>query len=320
MMRGSSLGGAAALATACSLVALGACGVDITGTLADGDAGSTGDATTDATGKDATADARDDGAATKDGSDDGGGGGDGGPDGARDASADAAADATDGGPCALPDGGAGITCAGTCVDPGNDHEHCGSCVPCAASAACETGACVDVAASLSGLRYEQPCNNGIRPFCGTGAGGSKTAAVTGTTGKSYEIAFRVRGVVEQKQYNNTTAGGATGTNASFFIAAGTPNGDGWNVVALGVSAPVGRVYFNAGASNHSYSDGLDYHATLRANAGATLTLAVDPRDGLEAPNVDNGGTPIVVPGIAPAPNPFDGQFIQLDVESVRALP
>jgi hypothetical protein len=217
---------------------------------------------------------------------------DGGADGALDAIADAAPDA-----------------AG---DSG--------CAACAASAACETGKCVDVAVLLTALRYEQPCTLPSRPFCGTGASGSKAVALTGTLGNNYDITIHVRGVVEQKTYNGSAAGGATGTNASFFITAGTTNIDGFAVYGMNVSAPAAKVFFNAGTSGHSYSDGIDYHATIRATGGATLTLAGDPVDGAEAPNVDDGGTAIVIPGIPPAPNPFDGQFLQLDVESVRLVP
>ena len=37
----------------------------------------------------------------------------------------------------------------------------------------------------------------------------------------------------------------------------------------------------------------------------------------EIPNVDDQGNPIVVPEISPAPLPYDGQFIQVDVVAVN---
>jgi hypothetical protein len=49
-------------------------------------------------------------------------------------------------------------------------------------------------------------------------------------------------------------------------------------------------------------------------------LSVDPVDALEAPNVDQQNKPIVIPVIPPAPIAFDGQFLQLDVESVKTVP
>jgi len=295
------------------MCALGACALDLTGTLAVGGGG--GDA-----GVDATTDAGPDAAGDATPGPDGGGDGGGGTDAAPDARVDGGADG--GGVCALSDGGAGITCAGACVDPSNDHEHCGGCSPCAAAAACESGACVDVAISLAAFRYEQPCTSAPTPYCATGGGGSRAITLTGTTGKTYELAIHVRGVVEQKTYNASTDGNATGTNASFFLAGGNPKNDLWNVFSLTVSAPSSTAYFNSGASGHTYSDGIDYHATIRAAAGASVTLSGDPVDALEAPNVDQQqpGRPIVIPGIPPAPNPFDGQFLQLDVESVKTVP
>jgi hypothetical protein len=40
-------------------------------------------------------------------------------------------------------------------------------------------------------------------------------------------------------------------------------------------------------------------------------------DGHQITNVDAGGNPIVVPGIAPAPAAYHGQFIEMDVVSVK---
>ena len=41
-------------------------------------------------------------------------------------------------------------------------------------------------------------------------------------------------------------------------------------------------------------------------------------DGHEIENGDASNNPIVVPSIAPAPSPYDGQFIQMDVDAVTA--
>jgi len=41
---------------------------------------------------------------------------------------------------------------------------------------------------------------------------------------------------------------------------------------------------------------------------------------LQVENVDASGTPFVVPGVAPAPAPYDGQFVQVDVVSVARAP
>ncbi len=48
-------------------------------------------------------------------------------------------------------------------------------------------------------------------------------------------------------------------------------------------------------------------------------LSVMPIDGHEIENVDAGGTPIVIPEIAPAPAAYAGQFVQVDVVDVATL-
>ncbi len=224
-------------------------------------------------------------------------------------------------PCALGDGGVGIACADGCVDPSRDQANCGGCaVACNAASACE-GACVEVAASLVAFRIEQRCTNGDSPYCETnGAPSSKIALLKGTQGKAYDLTLRFRGIVEQKKYDGASAAAATGTRANFFGSGGTPAQDNWNVYSLLVPEPAVTLRLNRGTSGNDYVDRIDYTATIRAAARATLTLAVAPIDNREAKNRDNGGQTLVVPVIPPAPNAFDGQFVQIDVTGVREAP
>jgi hypothetical protein len=225
------------------------------------------------------------------------------------------------GPCTQDSGGAGVLCDGKCVDTARNHENCGSCgSACAATAACE-GACVEVAQALTAFRYEYMCQNGNSP-CGAGAPPPpKTATLTGTPGKSYVLGVRVRGVVEQDSYSGGTAGSAQGTNASFFIVGGTQSDTQWNSYSLAVSSPAKISYLNSGAAGHNYVDGIDYKVRIDANAGATITLDAASSDTLIIKNRDQAnGTAIVIPSIPPAPAAFDGQFVQIDVESVALAP
>ena len=53
------------------------------------------------------------------------------------------------------------------------------------------------------------------------------------------------------------------------------------------------------------------------DAGAKLTLTADAGgDAIQTKNRDEDGDPIVVPGVPPEGEPFDGQFVQLDLVSV----
>ena len=51
-------------------------------------------------------------------------------------------------------------------------------------------------------------------------------------------------------------------------------------------------------------------------AGTSVTLRALSVDHVQARNLSTMVVPIVVDGIPPAPLPYDGQFIQMDVLSV----
>jgi len=176
----------------------------------------------------------------------------------------------------------------------------------------------DVAAALSGLRWQIPCvTNTTAQLCTTAAAPvTVSAALTGAAGVSYDVALRFRGVVEPKTYTG-------GARVGWFQAGGTPAADTANIYRLTVSDPVQTFFVNAGTtrpSNMLYCEAFDYQATVRANAGATFTLSAEPLDALQIRNLDSGGTPIVVPEVAPAPAAYAGQFVQMDVVSVARAP
>lgn len=224
--------------------------------------------------------------------------------------------------CSLADGGGnGALCGGNCVDLARNHDNCGGCgLACPGSSACE-GSCVAVAAALDKLRYELPCGIAAGAFCSSSPPAAKVVTLTGTASASYALTLRMRGVVEQKSYAVAVAGAASGTNAAFFITAGTPALDLWNTYLLKFSSPVALVYLNSGSSLHSYADAIDYTTTMQAAAGATVTLDSESPDSSIVRNRDQAsGAAIVIAGVSPAPQPFDGQFVQVDVVSVALSP
>jgi hypothetical protein len=99
--------------------------------------------------------------------------------------------------------------------------------------------------------------------------------------------------------DNTTLAGATGTTYDVTLRirgviepktyAGGTAGDGWN------------------------RDGTPASDTANIYA---LTLQADSLDALQIRNIDENGAPIVVPDVPPAPDAYDGQFVQMDVLSV----
>jgi hypothetical protein len=170
--------------------------------------------------------------------------------------------------------------------------------------------CVEVAAGLSGLRWNLPCGAHDMDTCPTVAD-MKTAMISGQAGKTYAVTLRFRGVIEQKTY-------AGGTGSGYWLAGATAPIDGFNVYSLTVSSPAQVYYLNAGTTGMHRVFTIDYTETVDMDANAMLTLAADPVDGAEIVNTDGMGHSLPVPGIQPYPGVFDGQFIQVDVLSVVA--
>lgn len=202
---------------------------------------------------------------------------------------------------------------------------------CEGGSVASMGKCVNVAGNLDGLRWELPCTNHADPLCFTevGDGGVSevlTSTLGGAPGQTYAVTLHFRGEVEQKTYIGSadagspqTAGAQGLANAEFFVAGGRDNGDTWNIYEMQVSDPPSVYFLNAGMSNFSFTFWIDYTATIPMKAGATLTLFASSVDGREIANIDDlDGGPVLVPGVPPYPQRFDGQFIQMDVVSVVA--
>jgi hypothetical protein len=174
-----------------------------------------------------------------------------------------------------------------------------------------SGVDASVAAALDGLRWELPCTQGVADptVCKTLPSASTSATMGGEPGTTYEVTLRFRGVVEISLYEGGTASGY------WQVGGAPPAGSTINVYGLVVSSPAQTYYVNQGISNR-VAVAIDYTETIPIDAGATVTLLADSRDAFELRNLDGSGQPIVVPGVAPAPLPFDGQFVQMDVVSI----
>jgi hypothetical protein len=226
------------------------------------------------------------------------------------------------------DGAPGIRCddAG-CVDPTSDPANCGGCgsmgFVCEAGAACTMSMCQNVAGSLSGLRWELPCTSAPLNFCNSvldgGAETVVTATLSGATGQKYNVTLHFRGVVEQRTYFGYDGGEADGSsNPGSFIAGGLPPAttDSSNIYELDISNPPQTYYLNSGTSGIDYVWLIDYLATIPMGAGATVTLTANTVDQLEIANHGPDGGPVLVPGVPPYPQPYNGQFVQMDVSAV----
>jgi hypothetical protein len=163
------------------------------------------------------------------------------------------------------------------------------------------------------LRAELPCTGpGGDPIsCQTNTIDNDLGDFWGEVGSSYDVTIRVRGVVEQKAYTGSTEVDGLWANG------GTPDGSTFNIYKLQISSPAQTYYLNYGESFIGRSFALDIQKTVIVDEGAIVELVADAGgDVYQILNRDDGEDPIVIPGIPPAPDAFDGQFIQIDILSV----
>lgn len=170
--------------------------------------------------------------------------------------------------------------------------------------------CVVVPA-LATLRWEMPC---LPQLCGEAcetelAETADAEVLTGEPGVLYDVTLRIRGVVEEKTYLG-------GTEDGHWHEGGEPADDAFNEMYLDISAPPRRYWLNGGTSNQGWCVPLDYQRGVEVEAGATVTIGMFDPNTCQILNQDQpGGDPIVIPDIPPAPNFYDGQFVQVDAVS-----
>lgn len=208
------------------------------------------------------------------------------------------------------DGHGGCDVNATCDDTAQ-----GPACTCKAGYIGDGGTCLDVAAALSGLRWSIPCSATLSALvCSCADPAPVSTVLGGAAGASYDVTLRFRGVVEQKSYMGGQQDGG------FWQVGGAPAGDTYNVYALNISSPSQTYYLNRGASSITRCWVLDYTQTVRVAAGASVSLTAEVRDGQQISNQDGAGTPLRVDGVSTTPDPYAGQFIQMDVVGITRVP
>jgi hypothetical protein len=171
--------------------------------------------------------------------------------------------------------------------------------------------CVDVVGRLHRARAEAACIQDQNDACVPELSAPVTFTAGGEPGAAYQVTVRVRGVVEQKTYTE-------GARNGYWQVGGVPDATGYNVYRLRVGDA--DYYLNAGESEQRRTWLIDYTQNVQVQAGDQVSLATEHSDNAIIKNHDDQGTPIVVPGVPPAPDSFNGQFVQIDVERVEPLP
>lgn len=213
------------------------------------------------------------------------------------------------------------------VDAGPCGGACGAHATCVADAdageacVCDAGyegdgiTCTDVAVMLDGLLWQLPCLGNNDGTACDASSDSDTVTLGGDSTASYNVTLRIRGVVEQRTYTGGTMDGFwySGTTG---VACG---GDSYNIYSLHVSAPDQTYYVNAGTSSITNCWVMDYERTITVQGGATIDLGAESCDSREIVNRDPGGSALSVDGVS-VTQPYDGQFVQIDVVNVQRAP
>lgn len=179
-------------------------------------------------------------------------------------------------------------------------------------------------AAIHGYRFEFPCKDAMPENPKEGADGASglvkgdpkltdnfTAEKDfgGEKGKRYAVTLRFRGVVEPMMYKNGKQVG------DYFYIGGEKNNGTYNVYQIKVSSPESHYFLNRQDKVGHQIFTIDYTQTIEIDGGAKITFHGDGQNGRLITNFKK----LVVPDVAPAPKPYNGQFVQVDVVEVKEV-
>ena len=164
-------------------------------------------------------------------------------------------------------------------------------------------------AALSGRQWLLPCgvHDGSDTTCAC-ASSSVGFTLQDPDPRDYDVTVRIRGVVEGGMYSSSSG-------ADEWLVGGHPTTTYLGVFRLDVSRPPQHYFINGIPSGHLSV--LDYTISLPMSSGATIDLVSDGQDMLELENLDPHGAPYTIEGVTTMPQPYDGEFAQLDVISAQ---
>ncbi len=164
--------------------------------------------------------------------------------------------------------------------------------------------------AMTGQRWLLPCLNNLgNKNCNCAPLLTNDQTLTGSSAERYVVTVRIRGVMEAFGYGGGTAG------PGGWYVGGLQADFGNNVYSIIVSSPAQHYWLNGGTPTAGRSFLYDYTVSFPVDGDATLTYTAAGQDGLQWGNYDAAGQPITIPGVTTTPDPYDGQFAQLDVIS-----
>ncbi|HEX2583495.1 MAG TPA: hypothetical protein VHL14_00060, partial [Steroidobacteraceae bacterium] len=128
-------------------------------------------------------------------------------------------------------------------------------------------------------------------------------------GVLYDVTLHVRGVVEPKNYVGGTV------QFDHFQTGGEAVKNDYNVYNLTVSDPSATYVMNRNEEKVGhYTFSIDYHVTIPIRGGASVTMGSYDSNDVAIANHEHH----IVDGLTDLQQPFDGQFFDIQVDSVKA--
>lgn len=129
----------------------------------------------------------------------------------------------------------------------------------------------------------------------------------GEKGKRYQVTLRFRGVVEPMMYKGGKQVG------DYFYIGGEKNNATYNIYRIDVSSPKSHYFLNRQDKVGHQIFTIDYTQTIEIDGGAEITFTGDGQNGKMIANFKK----LVIPDVVPAPKPYNGQFVQVNVVEVK---
>lgn len=175
------------------------------------------------------------------------------------------------------------------------------------------GGCDEIRAILEDIRWQSPCLEGLSEELCTSPGPRRTIYhLRGLPGAQYEAVLRFRGVAELRTYLGGYHEGRP------WLIGGSPTANARNIFQLEFSSPAETIQLNRVDEQRDFCHRLDYQLAVRFNVGSSIVATIQSR-GRQLRNLGQNGRPITVGGVPEVPQPYDGQFIELSVQSIRRI-
>jgi hypothetical protein len=173
--------------------------------------------------------------------------------------------------------------------------------------------CDDIRNILDGIRWESPCLAELGPTTCLGPGTqSLRYNLRGAPGARYEVVLRFRGVAELRTYLGGYHQGQE------WQVGGGPTANARNQFVLEMTSPAETIFLNRVDEQRDSCHRIDFTLPVRLDVGSGFLTKVNAR-GEQLRNLGPNGRPIIVNNVRPAPDAYDGQFIQVNVQSIRRI-